>query len=66
MRCTQCDAEFLGGEPPHEMTTHSNGQTVVYLYCIACIDHISWACWNDEEWGPYPSRMQHRRDTGHA
>lgn len=67
--CAHCGGVFLYGEPPHEMTVgDGNGKTShVELYCIDCIDYISWATWNDEEWGPYPSRMQHRSgQCGHA
>jgi hypothetical protein len=66
-RCTHCDAELLGGEPMHEMTTyHVNGEVEVRLFCVECIDFISEASWNDEAWGPYPSRLQHRNVVGHA
>jgi hypothetical protein len=60
-KCAHCGGEFLGGEPPHEVTVHKDGRTEILLYCIDCIDYLSEACWNDEEWGPYPSRLQHRR-----
>ncbi len=55
-KCARCCGEFMGGEPPHQMTVGKR----IELYCIDCIDLISWATWNEEEWGPYPSRMQHR------
>jgi hypothetical protein len=63
-KCVQCGAEFLGGEAPHEMKVTENGKTRIDLYCIECIDYVSWAMWNDEEWGPYPSRLQHRGAEG--
>jgi hypothetical protein len=60
-------SEFMGGEPPHEMFSSVNNRPVeVVLLCIECIDEISAASWNDEEWGPYPSRLQNRRETGRA
>jgi hypothetical protein len=65
--CVYCKAEFLSGEPMHSVTVHENGVTRIELYCIECIDLISEASWNDEEWGPYPSRLQHRRGVaGHS
>jgi hypothetical protein len=59
-KCAHCGAEFLGGEPPHEMTVYENGHDVIQLYCIECIDYISETSWPDDKWGPYPSRLQHR------
>jgi hypothetical protein len=61
LRCVQCNAELLHGEPMHEL--NCNGK--IQLWCIECIDQYSEAMWPDD-WGPYPSRLQHRRDVGRA
>jgi hypothetical protein len=49
----------------HEMCcSYNNEPFKTVLYCVECIDYITEASWNDEEWGPYPSRLQHRRGAG--
>jgi hypothetical protein len=63
-KCAQCGGEFLGGEPMHEVTVSDNGVVTVQFFCIECEDCISSACWNDEEWGPYQSRVPHLPGPG--
>jgi hypothetical protein len=70
--CTECGGNVISHEPPHEMTVYKESLltgtncTTVHLLCIECVDYIAEVSWNDEAWGPYPSRLQHRREVGGA
>lgn len=64
--CCRCGGMHLGGEPLHEVTAVYDDVTEIERYCIECIDLYSQMMWNREDWGPYDSRMQHRREIGHA
>jgi DNA-directed RNA polymerase subunit RPC12/RpoP len=67
IKCVRCGGEFLGGEPMCELNAkYDSGPWHIEYYCIPCMDEYSSALWNDEEWGPYPSRLQYRIDEGHA
>jgi hypothetical protein len=61
--CCQCGGEILFGEP-HWMKVTENGVMRREPWCAVCIDDFSWACWNDEEWGPYRGRHHHLDKRG--
>ena len=65
-QCVQCGSTFLGGEEPYQLTVADELGTRVELRCGDCIEAYSQACWNNEEWGPYPAKIQHRRRPGRA
>jgi hypothetical protein len=56
--CDECGAEIVHGDV-HRMLSAVNGVTRIVTQCLMCADYYAWACWNDEEWGPYPSRLTH-------
>jgi hypothetical protein len=61
-RCDDCGAEIVFGEP-HRMwvSTGADDPGRMRVQCEECADMHAWACWNEEEWGPYPSRLNHHK-----
>jgi hypothetical protein len=62
MRCVQCEAEIVFGEP-HKMWVTEGGVTREETYCQLCAEDYAWGFW-PEDWGPYPHKIS--RNVGNA
>ena len=55
MKCVDCGAEIVFGEPHEMRVTDSDGERVE-IRCQICITDYAWAIW-PEDWGPFPYQM---------
>ena len=61
MKCVDCGAEIVFGEP-HEMRVTNSDEEHVEIRCQLCIADYAWAIW-PEDWGPCPYQ---RHQAGNA
>jgi len=64
-KCDRCNALAVSRDPPDLVMVHLKRCSTRHFVCIACVDEVNWMAWR-EEWGPCPSRLQHRREVGCA
>jgi hypothetical protein len=60
VKCVHCGAEIVYGKP-HEMkvkmTAKGITRTLTEFWCEPCIEWYSEAIWPEEEYGPFPRRI---------